>query len=437
MPAPRNDPDRPLLFLLLLVNIASAWTTVLGARQVLPSPLAEVLGLTVQMMLFLLLAGFAGRHAGLRRWVAVAVFAAASVYTSFYTYYDQLAAEVDASADLDRAQQAHAAFTASVWAPRRSEVGRLVEEARSLDQTAQREAKDGQTSGLVGYGPVARSYAEQARQKELEVSTLRADLDRMLPAFEFDLAGLSAEGLYQADLHAWQLAPSDWRAAAPAPQRADYIDQERQIGLLTPFYMVRRGEVPAVVALLLALLVDGLAILMGTAIHRQDQPLVSTMGAGAADLISRTKDQGAAVRMALARPGRPTRDGASAPGPSQAVTGVVLRVKGRSSDFLSTVYGAIHPESGDIDFAGLQAHENPSFRIASRVLLDQLRQPELAWVVVDAGWWNVPGHKYSAMTSWLAAELQRCVRAEADAAADPGGPTNEEQTLALVLPLAA
>ena len=242
----RRRTDRALLFLLVLLNLGSAATTVMGARQVLPSPLAEIVGLTIQVMLFLLLAGLTVREAVVRKWLVVGVLAMASIYTSFFAYYEQLAGHAVQAAGLDRAHQAHAAFVSSVYQPTLSRAGRLEQEAAALWSLAEEEGSTGLTTGQKGYGPVARGYAAQARDLEVEGSRLRADLERLGAGFAYPLDGLSAETVYQQDLLAWQTAPDDWKAGVPAPGRDAYVDAEQQVDLLTPFYTVRHGERPAV-----------------------------------------------------------------------------------------------------------------------------------------------------------------------------------------------
>lgn len=445
---PHPDLDRPrsdkvLLFLLLVLNLGSGWTTVLGARQVLPSPLAEILGLTVQIMLFLLLAGATARHAPVRKWLVVGVFAGLSVYTSFFTYYETLAGQAVTADGLDRAHQAHAAFVSAAWQPTVTQAGRLQEEAAALDALTRDEAKAGVTTGAVGYGPQAREYAAQAREKRTQAAVLQRDLDRLAPLFERDLAGQTAEQVYQGDLAAWQAAPDAWKAAAPTPTRAAYVDLEQQVGLLTPFYKVQRGELPAVVALLIAALVDGMAILLGTAITGRSAPVVETVTARAASLVESAKDGAAQVRAAWDRPGVPrpllqeaaprSRAKAELEDPMQVV---LLRIQGRGSDFLSALYEAIHPETGEVALAALLAHENPSFRIAARMLADRLRHPRLGWLVVRDGWWCVPPARYSALTGWLGEEIRKAVQAEEAArAVESEGPG--ERVLELVLPAAA
>ncbi|MCB9780744.1 MAG: hypothetical protein H6742_19405 [Alphaproteobacteria bacterium] len=417
-------PDRVLLFLLLLLNLGSAVTTVLGARQVLPSPVGEVLGLTVQGMLFLLLAGAAARHAPLRRWLVVAVFGAFSVYTSFFAYYRTLAGHAVEAEGLDRAHQAHAAFVAAVQQPAVEQLARLETEAASLRALAQDEAAAGATTGAVGYGPVARGYDARARELETQATLLTRELERLAPSFAEPADDADAAAIYTADLAAWQAAPTGWKAAVPTPSRGAYVDLEQQVDLLTPFYKVRRGELPAVVALLLACLVDGIAILLGTTITgRRGRPVVQTVSAGAARVVQQAKDGAAQVQAAWHRPGLPL---AEEPAPPPAAPVLRVRLRGRLSELLGALYAGIDPETGAADIPALLAHEEPSFRVAARLLVDHLRAPERGWLVSRDGRWAVPPSRYGALSAWLADALARAVEEE--------GAPDEERVYALALP---
>lgn len=244
-----EDRDIALLVLLAVLNIGSAYTTIIGARQILPAGLSDMVGAAVQAMLFLMLAGFAMNRSVVRRWMAIGLFAFASIYTSFFTYYEQLAKEADLRVQLDKAMQSHATLVSQVYQPARSRADKLSSEAEAMIDLADREANRGSTTGVKGYGPVARKYAEQGNRMLREAKGLEADVNRLQPHFEFDMTGLTPEQVYRNDLEAWQLAPSDWKAEVPAPLRNDYVDLTAQVALLTPYNRVRSGEMPALTAL--------------------------------------------------------------------------------------------------------------------------------------------------------------------------------------------
>lgn len=420
--------DRVLLVLLALLNLGSAYTTLVGARQILPWPMSDVLGVTVQTMLFLTLAGFAARHAPIRRWVVIGVFAAASVYTSFFAYYDQLAGHSLGEAALDRARQAHARFVDDVWQPVQSEVDRRERAAAQLRDQAEREGRQGLTTGVVGFGPVARKLAEDARLEELAAAELRTEMERNRERFERPIEGLGAEEIYLADLEAWQRAPDAWKAAAVAPTREAYVDLEQAVALITPFWKVRKGELPAVAALILALAVDGISLLLGSAIQARRQPVLTAAGDRAVAWISEIKRTSARVAGAARRSGL-DEEPAEVPRALDGV-GVVLRVTGRGSDFLGAVYEAVHPETHGLDAARLLDHPDPTWRIAARVTLDRLRDPRVGWVRLEGGRWRVV--RYDALTTWLADRYRDAVEAETQEVEAPS-----ESVLQLPVPATA
>jgi hypothetical protein len=127
-----HERDWGLMILLILLNLRSAYTTVIGARQMLPFPMSDVLGIAIQAMLFLVLGGFALTQAPVRKWALVIVFSAACIYASFFAVYEELAGKADERAQLDRALQAHAALVSAVYQPARSRIDTLGREADAL-----------------------------------------------------------------------------------------------------------------------------------------------------------------------------------------------------------------------------------------------------------------------------------------------------------------
>lgn len=258
-----NQRDRGLLLALTLLSAGSMGTTLLGAKQILPSPLAEVVGVSVQAMLFAMLAGFMLDHAPVRKWLAVGVFSVISVYTSFFTYHDELTGTAETGAQLEVALQAHAIVTGTLYTPLRTDCQVLRGEAEALYEAAKREAGGGSVTGVKGYGPVARKYGREASAKAVDAERACSLANRLQPLFEIDVEGLTPEDIFKADLTAWQQAGSK---EMPAPSRADYVDLNAQVALLTPIHRIAEGQVPAIMALLLALLVDGMGLLLGTAV---------------------------------------------------------------------------------------------------------------------------------------------------------------------------
>lgn len=360
-----EDRDWVLLGLLALLNVGSLLTTVLGARELLPEPMSYILGFVVQAMLFTLLAGFAGSHAPLRKWLAVAVFASACVYCSFFAYYGQLQEGEQQHRQLALAETRHAELVKSVYSEAKLEGERLEREAKELDRQATEEAARGSTSGTVGYGPRAKEMREKANQASLVAERHQASVERLAPLFEFDPNGLSPKEVHSKDVAAWQAAPPEWTQGVPQPDYAAYVDVMSQVPFLAPIHRVQEGDPVAMVALMLAMLVDGMAILLGTAIDkRRDQ---RSIGEVIGAQIATTKDAWAHVQEAL----RPKKAAEA------ASTVIRLKLRGPAAPFLREFDRSIHEENGSLGLALLN-HDDETYKAGCEVLVSRLA--ELHWL---------------------------------------------------------
>ena len=434
-PAWTRDRDWVLIILLALLNVGSAYTTVLGARQILPDGMADVIGFSVQVMLFLMLAGFAVREALFQRWVAITVFAGISIYTSFFTYYQELAKDADEQQQLDGALQTHAAFVSSIYQPARSRIDKMTAEAEGLFDLARLEAERGGTTGVKGYGPKAKAYADEGTEMKRLADGLNADLERLEPHFEYETNGLTPDDVYRKDLEAWQLTPAEWKENVPIPVREDYVDLSASVALLTPYNRIMEGDMPAMTALGLATMVDGLSIFLGTAIlvRRRDPAEVLSERIGMIRKSVKMVREAAVGEVEVG----PKGGGSDEPHFDDAIGVVHLRIAGRGSDFLTTFYQAIHPETGVLDFSGLQRSPNPTYRIAARMLIDQLRATETPWVIVQNGRWRVPDYAYADLTEWLGEQIRHECEVEAKTGDAPQEDVEPQRTMRLVLPRAA
>lgn len=389
-PAPDDDRDWVLMGLLAILNVGSLFTTVLGARQLLPSPMAETLGCCVQAMLFAMLAGVAGRHAPVRKWLVIGVFAGACVYCSFFTYERTLGSSARAERQLATAQARHAELVRAVFADGKNEGERLRRHADALERQAADEARLGATTGQTGYGPRARQMRAEANAARLAAEQQLAVVERLDPLFTFDFVGLTPKEVFDRDLAAWQASPASWRGSVPAPSYSDYVDERSQVAFLAPVLRVRAGDPVATVSLLLAALVDGMAIVLGTAIERRRRT-ESVLKHGPVKVAGWVRD----VR-------RGYRRIADAWADHEHDTIVLHGIE--PVEFLTSFYEAIHPETGHVAFDGLRRRE-PQLGLAARILLDRLMSD--GWIVKVDGDFRVDESRYAALTAWLAAQLDR------------------------------
>lgn len=256
--------DRWLLVMVSILSAVSMSTTILGTSQILPSPMAEVLGYVFGAILYLLLAGIVARHSLVRRGVAVVCLSVVSIYTSFFAYYDELGTDGRVAAELDQALQLHADLVSAV-SPHQHACAEARSEAVEAKRLLEMEIGGGALSGAgAGYGPNARKYAALESEKRIVAERLCTAPDRISSVVASDVSGATPAEIYQSDLAVWEIAPPSWEIERP--ERGAYVDERNQVALFIPYYALLDQEPPALLAIALALMVDGLGILLGTAI---------------------------------------------------------------------------------------------------------------------------------------------------------------------------
>jgi hypothetical protein len=407
--------DRALLTVLALLNIGSGFTTITGAQQVFPkhsAGLGILIGLAIQVILFMLLSRFAMREAPLRKWVGVTVFASLSVYTSFFTYYDALAQDSRTANNYDHALIAHQNLRASVYTPLSQKLAELQSQASFYEAQRKQEISGQGVSGEQGFGQEARSFAENTQKTQAEIAKLQPIINQLKSHFEYDTKDLKPEQILEKDRNALARVPKEHLPPQykdnPQLNRADYIDETTSIRLLEPFRKIQNGEVPAKAALTIAMAVDGMIIMLGTAIEprRRHAPFILPAHFISAIIVG-LKSAFATVESAFHQERLPF----SSPRPDETiglregVTLVTLRLKGRGSVFLEEFYNAINPSTGIVDYDRLQENANTTFAIGFRILLDALRNPRLRWIEIRDNKWQIVKEHYSTLAIWLSEEM--------------------------------
>jgi hypothetical protein len=416
IPTPSEERDRVLTVLLAIINLGSGATTIMGAMQVLPIALAWVIGGTTQMMLFLLLGEFTVKHAPFRKWVAVLVLTFISVYTSFFTYYKELAGEASEKLAHDRAALAHQKFVADLYTPMKDSLKQLEDEAASARVLAEAEKSRGVQSGLGGgYEAEARKLDLQALDSENKAKNFKSTVEQVSPKFEYDIKGLKPNEILEKDRQALTEVPAERRQNYPELKREMYIDEELDVSLLAPYNKVKRLEEPALFSMGIALGVDGIAIMLGTAItiKRERKTLAQLI----ADQIREWKRGFAHVIGAVKTPINLDQLNGNAPQASgEAVERVTLKLQGKGSRFLGEFKKAIETrEPHIINYQVLNNHPNLTFKEGFILLLNKLGEPGRAWVRVNSpnSWVVVPEH-YDRLTEWLTEEIDHHNQEEAD-----------------------
>ncbi len=366
-PSPKEDKpdkDKVLLAALSILNLGSGYTTMVGAAQIFPGLVGWVSGGIIQLVLFLLLSGSAARHAPVHKWLTVAVFSFISVYTSFFAYYDQLTSQEQKIKAYQRAIVASQQVGSDVLAPLEKDVRELKAEISNLEKRRQKEITEGRAARQGGRGPVAIQLETQIEQKELELAKLQPNVQEFQKKFPLPKPGDSPENIFQANIQALQSVPNEYR---PEKYRGDiyrslrplFFDEDTGIPILTPYRKVMKGEDSAIAAMLLAMGVDGLIIVLGTAIDKRKK------------------------------------------------IEVYIPLKGKASGFLQTFYNNINRTTGLITYENLiQDAESEGFHI----LLDSLRSSDLGWVEVrrdkNREEWYISQNARDKFTKWYAEERQ-------------------------------
>ncbi|MBD1856717.1 MULTISPECIES: hypothetical protein [Leptolyngbya] len=407
--------DRALLIVLALLNVGSGATTIMGAQQVFPkhsAGLGVLIGFAIQVILFMLLSRFAMREAPLRKWAGVTVFASLSVYTSFFTYYDALAQDSRTINNYDHALVAHQTLRSSVYTPLAQKLAELQSQAKFYETQRSQEVNGQGVSGEQGFGQQAQSFARSTQDTQAEIAKLQPVVDQLKPFFEYDTKGMKPEQILEKDRSALARVPRDYLPQQfkdnPQLNRENYIDETTSIRLLEPFRKIQNGEVPAKAALTIAMAVDGMIIMLGTAIEprRRHAPFLLPAHFISAIIVG-LKSAFATVESAFHQERLPF----SSPRPDETISLregvnlVTLRLKGRGSVFLEEFYNSINPSTGIVDYDRLQENANTTFAIGYRILLDALRNPRLRWIEIRENQWQIVKEHYSALVIWLSEEM--------------------------------
>lgn len=236
------------------IHLITLYGTVNGFAQIAPLAVAIGVGSTVIGFSFALYAG-AFAHAPVRQWIAIVAFGLVGVYGSWYTWFDDFAGEGAAST---MARDAHAEFEAAVYAP-------LVEAARSADvaaDEAEGNCADESSAGRGGRGPLARELCKVARTERAKADAAAAARDALTPYFAAEVSSMKPEAIHANDVAA------AGAAGVSAPARGDYVE----VAILRPVNGVAGGHPAAIVGLGLALLIDLVGGVLGSALRGSRGP---------------------------------------------------------------------------------------------------------------------------------------------------------------------
>ncbi len=199
-----------------------------------------------------------------------------SILTSFFFLYDSLTTETIANRNIAKATAAHSRLVNQVYASVKAQSNQLRQEADFLRRKAKEEARIGITTGIPGCGPKCQQYEQEALAKEAERDSLSSQLKELDQLYNYDLSNLSPRNIFEQDKLALSQTPQDFlpdKYSNLDLPRKDYIDEESEVRILAPYYKLKSEDEKvrefALTSLAAALLVDGMAILLGTVVTRR------------------------------------------------------------------------------------------------------------------------------------------------------------------------
>lgn len=403
--------DYILLVLLLIIQVGSGTTSVLGAEEVLPRELARTIGITIQSLLFLLLSGLTATHAPVRKWIAILVLTFLSIYTSFFINYKFIAGDVLETEADSKALQVHATLVAKVYSPIQDEYRDLDAEATVWEEKAKREL-NGLTTGIKGRGPIAKSFEVQAIEKRQEANKLKSIKEDLDPLFNYETEGLEPKEIFQKDSKAWRNTPEKFREKHPKPEIKNYIIESTQIGLLAGYNKVREGEQAAIVSMFIAIAVDGISLMLGTAININPKNTNSRFS-----IIDFLEKNISKIIIDIKSAKNRLRDSWNKLLPRvnnfqiDRYEIITLMLDGKCSEFLEDFVYSIEPlPEHKINEEHLKSHENETFRRGYRRLIKKLQ--ELRWIQRKSDTWVVEKERFNRLTRWFSEEIERHIQEE-------------------------
>ncbi|MEO0834557.1 MAG: hypothetical protein AAFY16_00855, partial [Cyanobacteria bacterium J06642_3] len=281
--------NKTLLGALAVLNVTSGYTTIKGALQLFPLPLAWSVGGVIQTLLFFSTSRYILNHAPKRRWLTILIGSILSIYTGFFAYYEFLTGEQRRTPQ-QRAEDAHNRLIEEIYNPIKNKIVGLESQIAIKAQRIENEIAGNRVAGLPGCGDICQQLKIEREDVEQNFAQLSPVEETLRPLFEYDLTGKSPEEIFALDIRAiasvplnclpqdleFDCLPEQYESLDPSSSQYQelrdlYLDQDSTYILLRPFHKIRQREAPAIAAGLLALIVDGLIIALGTGVEIRPQ----------------------------------------------------------------------------------------------------------------------------------------------------------------------
>jgi hypothetical protein len=305
----RSIEDQVLIAMILFMTLGSGYTTVMGAKEIFPTEGSGILvGLGAQVILFLLLTNLVLKATPFRKWSIIAILASFSVYTSYFAYYSNLASGENAQKAYDRAIAAHQNFKSIVYTPLKVRLETAINKRENFETQRKKELSGEGATLQKGPGDETKKYAEKVVASDAEIAELKV-IDTIKGLFEYETKSLQPEEILAKDRKAFaaippHLLPAKYKNTIPL-KREVYIEDLSGVKFLLPISRIKQGDKTAQLSLFFAAMVDGVMLLLSSAVDVNKNRRLKKTAIATSNLIYDFKDSVATVIQAWGEDGVP------------------------------------------------------------------------------------------------------------------------------------
>jgi hypothetical protein len=408
-----NFQDRILDAMIFFMTAGSGYTTVMGAKEIFPSPGTGIIfGIAAQVALFLLLTNRVLKGTPLRKWSIVSILASFSIYTSSFSFYETLARTDNDQKGFDRAVHAHQVVQSTFYTPMKAKLETAISERDNVITQRKKELSGDGITQQKGPGDEAKRYAIESVRLEAEIAKMKI-VGNLKPYFEYETKGLEAEDFLEKDRKAVasippDLLPDKYKNADPNSfiKRGDYIEEISNIKFLLPYQRIKQGDKVAQLSFSIASLVDGVMILLSSSIDASASRPFKKMALSIAYFIAGFKSLLATVVLALDNAPIPyDHTSIETDGLKQGIDYISIKLQGKGTEFLECFIEAIDPYTLVFDMSKFKDHAKPTFKVGFRILLNALRSPKRRWCTLENGNFSLREKHRDSFYRWISEEM--------------------------------
>ncbi len=413
----------PLKILVFFLHIVSFTTTLEGAKIILGYNYpAHLFAITIQLTLLILVLSQAAKESPIRKWFSVIFITAISIYASFFSFYNQLAGD-QKTRNKETATKAHNALVSKIYTPINSKLNRLKNQEKDYDDQIEKESKGQGVTGVTGFGAKTSSLINKKQLITDEISKLAPEVDSAKGLSEIKVEEKTADEIFKHDDSAVSKISPDVlkRNGNPKVDKKNYIESDG-IGFVTPYNkIIKKRDQNAIVSLFMALTIDGLALILSSAIDPHPSNLFMIFTGFCVYIIRGIKRSILTIFSTFRKEAEPYPTPEADGLKDSIIVNFLLDNKG--SEFLIKFYESIDFQTHIIDINSLIKNEEDStFKIGYRLLLDTMKCRPLRWIEIDSRkrqggdskeeQWRVSDTHYPSMNRWLARQISEQLHKE-------------------------